>query len=75
MNKQISLLAVAAAFSFVSTAQAQVPPAVFQNQNRIQLEQQRLMNEEFRRQELKNALKRPQAQETEKKSRIGLHPV
>lgn len=68
MTKQISLLAVAAAFSFVSTAQAQVPPAVFQNQNRIQLEQQRLMNEEFRRQELKNALKRPQAQETEKKS-------
>ncbi len=54
MTKRISLLAVVAAFSFVSIAQAQVPPAVLQNQNRIQLEQQRLMNEEFRRQELKN---------------------
>ncbi len=64
MTKRTLLLAIAAAFTFIHTAQAQVPPSVLQNQNRIQQEQQRLMNEEFRRQELKNALQRPQAAET-----------
>lgn len=68
MTKKGLILAVAIIFCFSATALAQIPLSVLQNQNRIQLEQQRLLNEEFRRQELKNALKRPQAQETEKKS-------
>ncbi len=64
MTKRTLLLAFATAITFSTSAWAQVPPSVLQNQNRIQQEQQRLMNEEFRRQELKNALQRPQTTET-----------
>lgn len=64
MTKRTLLLAFATAITFSTAAWAQVPPSVLQNQNRIQQEQQRLLNEEFRRQELKNALQRPQAAET-----------
>lgn len=68
MTKKTLILAIAAAFSFATAAQAQVPPSVLQNQNRIQQEQQRLLNEEFRRQELQNALKRPKPKETPKQA-------
>lgn len=64
MTKRTLLLAFATAITFSTAAWAQVPPSVLQNQNRIQQEQQRLLNEEFRRQELKNALQRPQTTET-----------
>lgn len=66
MTKKTLILAIAAAFSFATAAQAQVPPSVLQNQNRIQQEQQRLLNEEFRRQELQKALQRPTREETPK---------
>lgn len=66
MIKKTLILAIAAAFSFATAAQAQVPPSVLQNQNRIQQEQQRLLNEEFRRQELQKALQRPTREETPK---------
>lgn len=66
MTKKTLILAIAAAFSFTTAAQAQVPPSVLQNQNRIQQEQQRLLNEEFRRQELQKALQRPTREETPK---------
>lgn len=68
MTKKTLILAIAAAFSFATAAQAQVPPSVLQNQNRIQQEQQRLLNEEFWRQELQNALKRPKPKETPKQA-------
>ena len=66
MTKKTLILAIAAAFSFATAAQAQVPPSVLQNQNRIQQEQQRLLNEEFRRQELQKALQRPTREENPK---------
>lgn len=66
MTKKTLILAIAAAFSFTTAVQAQVPPSVLQNQNRIQQEQQRLLNEEFRRQELQKALQRPTREETPK---------
>lgn len=66
MTKKTLILAIAAAFSFATAAQAQVPPSVLQNQNRIQQEQQRLLNEEFRRQELQKALQRPTREGTPK---------
>ena len=71
MTKRTLLLAFATAITFSTAAWAQVPPSVLQNQNRIQQEQQRLLNEEFRRQELKNALQRPQATETATKRYKG----
>lgn len=64
MTKKGLILATIAMFCFSAAAQAQVPPSVLQNQNRIQLEQQRLLNEEFRRKELQNALKRPKKEKT-----------
>lgn len=66
MTKKTLILAIAVAFSFATAAQAQVPPSILQNQNRIQQEQQRLLNEEFRRQELQKALQRPTREETPK---------
>lgn len=63
MIKKALLLAMAIIFCFSETALAQIPPSILQNQNRIQQEQQRLIEQEFRQQQLQNALKRPQKKE------------
>lgn len=43
MIKKALILAVAIIFCFSETALAQIPPSILQNQNRIQQEQQRLI--------------------------------
>lgn len=58
-----TLFVIIATTSFFTATWAQTLSAV-QNQNHIQQEQQRLMNEEFLQQKLKNALQRPQTATT-----------